>query len=166
MHPAELGEWYGRHGAALGLYARQWLPADQAEDAVQEVFLRLVTLTETPRAMKPWLFTAVRNAAISRLRRQQRWRRREKRRASEQVAWFCPNVGASLDAEALQGELAALPLEQREIIVMRIWGGLTFQEAAEATGQAVSTLSSRYQAGLCRLRERMGATCETKTIRC
>jgi RNA polymerase sigma-70 factor (ECF subfamily) len=48
-----------------------------------------------------------------------------------------------------------LPLEQREVVVARIWGGLTFEEVARLAGCSLPTAQRRYQAGLAVLRERL-----------
>jgi RNA polymerase sigma-70 factor (ECF subfamily) len=51
--------------------------------------------------------------------------------------------------------LAELPLEQREVIVARIWGGLTFEDIACVADCSVPTAHRRYHAGLAALRERL-----------
>ena len=48
-----------------------------------------------------------------------------------------------------------LPDAQRETIVMKVFGGLTFQEIADTQGEPLSTVSSRYQRGLARLKTQM-----------
>jgi RNA polymerase sigma-70 factor (ECF subfamily) len=48
-----------------------------------------------------------------------------------------------------------LPLELREVIVARLWGGLTFEAVAALAGTSVPTAHRRYQAGLAQLRERL-----------
>jgi RNA polymerase sigma-70 factor (ECF subfamily) len=101
--------------------------------------------------VKAWLFRCVRNAAIDHWRSRQLQQRYEQHRRSER-GWFKPRVDDLLDARAAEEALRRLPDDQREIIVLRLWSGLTLQEAAETTGEAVSTLFSRYQAGLVALR--------------
>ena len=76
-----------------------------------------------------------------------------------------PQHDQLLDGDAVQQALAGLPIEQREIIVMRLWGGLTWEEAAGSAGQPVSTLFSRYRAGLAALRERLGVPCDQTSSR-
>jgi DNA-directed RNA polymerase specialized sigma24 family protein len=51
--------------------------------------------------------------------------------------------------------LADLDGETREVIVARVWGGLTFDEIARLQGCSLSTTYRRYQAGLTRLQERL-----------
>ena len=154
MHESEraiLGRSCQAYGPALVLYARQWLDAGSAEDVVQNAFVRLLAKWRQPANVKAWLFRCVRNAAIDHWRTRRLQHRYEQSRRSERP-WFEPRLNDLLDARTAEEALHRLPDEQREIIVLRLWGGLTFQEAAEATGDAVSTLSSRYQAGLEALR--------------
>ena len=58
--------------------------------------------------------------------------------------------------------LEGLPLAEREVVVARIWGGLSFEEIAGLTGALTSTVHRRYQAGLAALRERLGLPCPEK----
>jgi RNA polymerase sigma-70 factor (ECF subfamily) len=162
IDPAILGKCFDAYGAGLVLYARQWLDVAQAEEVVQDAFLQMMSLRKSPQSEKAWLFTAVRNAAISRLRSQQRSRKHTERLAGERSEWFSARADDAIDAATAQEALAGLLGEQREVIVLRIWAGMTLQEIADVTGQPVSTLFSRYQAGLAELRKRMGSPCEKK----
>src|ERR1700704_4900798 len=122
-----LGQWFDAHSARLVLYARQWVAESAAEDVVQEVFLRLLSkpLDDAPQNEKAWLFTAVRHAAIDEQRRGQRRERRERHVAGFSPNWFERHPGDLIDANAAQEALSALPQEQREVILLRIWGTLT-----------------------------------------
>lgn len=153
--PADLGEWYRAYGAALVLYARQWLGQGAAEDAVQDVFLRLIAQTAAPGNPRAWLFRAVRNAAISGLRSQKRREARETSPAAAGRPWFEPDATERLDAAQAQAILTGLPAEQREVVVLRIWGELTLREVGELLNEPVSTVFSRYQAALSAIRQRM-----------
>jgi RNA polymerase sigma-70 factor (ECF subfamily) len=52
----------------------------------------------------------------------------------------------------------ALPNEQREAVVLHIWGGLTFREIGRLTGTRTATATSRYRYGLGKLRQALGET--------
>ena len=58
--------------------------------------------------------------------------------------------------------LEDLPTEQREVIVARLWGGLSFDEIAEINGTAASTAHRRYQQGIAALREKLEGICPHK----
>ncbi len=158
-------EWLGgvvdRYAAALELYARQW--CDAPEDVVQEAFLKLVAQRVLPDQPGAWLFRVVRNGALNAAVAARRRRRHEADAAGEAAIWFqtgSEGPGAeSLDAEAASAVLRSLPLEQREVIVAHLWGGLTFEQIGEVSGCSASTAYRHYAAGLSAMRERMGVTC-------
>ena len=92
-----------------------------------------------------------------------RRRRHETEAASRSTSWFQADPTAtkpgSLDPETASAELRSLPLEQREVIVAHLWGGLTFEQIAELSGCSASTAHRLYFAGLARIRERLGVSC-------
>jgi RNA polymerase sigma-70 factor (ECF subfamily) len=151
MEPMVLGRLYRLHAPALLLYARQW--GSSAEDIVQEAFVRLAQQTPPPEQVLPWLYRVVRNEALANHRTASRRRERE-RRASTSEAWFSTTEDR-LDAGEATRLLAELPLELREVIVARLWGGLTFEEVARLVGSSLPTTYRRYQTGLTQLRERL-----------
>ena len=159
--PAQLSEWFDALAPALVLYARQWMDAAPAEDVVQDVFVRLMSQRKAPANPKGWLFRCVRNAAISHLRSRSRRRRHHERLAAGGAAMFRPDPATAIDAAAAQEALTELPLELREVVVLRIWGQMKLREIAEITGRPVSTLMSRYQSALEKIRQRMVQPCKT-----
>jgi RNA polymerase sigma-70 factor (ECF subfamily) len=151
IEPEALGKLFREHAPALRLYARQW--ATGGEDEVQEAFVKLARQVPVPERVVAWLYRVVRNAAIAARHADNRRRRREGN-ASIPEAWFA-QVDERLDAEEATRCLGELGLELREIIVARLWGGLTFAEIAEMVGCSLPTAHRRYQAGLLELRERL-----------
>jgi len=157
-HSDNVGRIFDDHGRALVLYARQWLDDGDARDAVQEAFVRLLRREVAPTNMLAWLYRAVRSAAIDSLRCEGRRQRREREVASERSAWFEPRPEDAIDTAAVQTALATLPEKQREVIVLRLWSSLTLAEIAEVCQTPVSTVFSRYRAGLAAIRERLERT--------
>src|SRR5207302_6413008 len=104
------------------------------EDVVQEAFVKLTVQRSPPAEIVGWLYRVVRNGALSAARAEQRRRRHETRAVAGAPAWFVPSDGEGLDAEAASAALQALPPEQREVLVARPWGGLTFEQIAGVTG--------------------------------
>ncbi|HUT92255.1 MAG TPA: sigma-70 family RNA polymerase sigma factor [Thermoguttaceae bacterium] len=155
--PKLLTRLLDEHGAAMVLYAQQW--CDTPEDVVQEAFLRLVRERELPRNVVGWLYRVVRNGAISASRTAGRRRRHEAAVAHRREPWFKPSEGDRLDAAEVTRALDKLPVEKREIVVARLWGGLSFEEIAGLTGTSTSTAHRHYEAALAALRERLGVTC-------
>ena len=161
IDPADVTEWFEAHAAALVLYAGQWLTGGLAEDAVQEVFVRLMAQARPPDNVKAWLFRAVRNEAISRWRSSRRTADRERRLAAPEK-WFEPSGADPIDAKTAARAIQELPEEQREAVVLRIWGGMTLQEISGLTGSPISTVFHHYREGLRAVREKMGVPCEKK----
>jgi len=153
-----VGRIFDVHGRALVLYARQWLDEVGARDAVQEAFVRLLRREDLPPNILAWLYRTVRSAAIDSLRSDQRRQRRERECASERAMWFEPRPENAIDAAAAQAALATVPDKQREVIVLRLWSGLTLAEIAEVCEASVSTVFSRYRAGLAAVRKRLEQT--------
>src|SRR5690348_3347922 len=124
MEPELLGQLFDQHAPALVLYARQWCAAP--EDVVQEAFIKLATLRPRPEKPAAWLYRVVRNAALNAACAARR-RRRHETAAAEVRPWFVVPDSPTLDVEAATAALQELPLEQREVIIARLWGGLTFE---------------------------------------
>jgi RNA polymerase sigma-70 factor (ECF subfamily) len=155
--PDFLGRLLDRHAAALVLFARQW--CGMPEDVVQEAFVRFAGQNPAPREPAAWLYKVVRNRAISAGRAETRRRRHEAAAAALAVGWFEESSDMSLDAQSAQAALAALCVEECEVIVAHIWGGLTFTQIADLVGASSSTVHRRYQSGLVNLRNSLGETC-------
>jgi len=151
MAPDTLGRLYRQHAPALRLYARQW--PGNGEDHVHDAFLQLARQSPPPMRVPPWLYRVVRNLAFATNRAAARRRRREQQ-ASVPESWFAV-ADDPLHAKDLARLLATLVLELREVVVARIWGGLTFEEIAELIGSSLPTAHRRYQAALIELRERL-----------
>lgn len=161
IQPKDLSGWYDAWSPALLLYARQWLDADAAEDVVQDAFIRLMAARSRPTHPKRWLFRVVRNAAIGRLRKRRRRRERLQRATRTLPALFEQRADDLIDARMAEENLSQLNREQREIIVMRLWGGMKLREISEITNLATSTVWTHYRAGLAELRRRL-RTCMRK----
>ncbi len=150
------------YSAALVLYARQW--CDTPEDIVQDVFLLLMQEAAAPENAVGWLYRAVRNKALNAARSSRRRAHHETQAAQRGEPWLAASPADRLAAADAAQALAELPLEQREAIVARLWGGRSLEETAQLMGTSLSTAYRRYQQGIAALRERLEGKClETKT---
>jgi RNA polymerase sigma-70 factor (ECF subfamily) len=70
--------------------------------------------------------------------------------------WFKHATADRAEVLALQKALRELPEDQREVVFLRIWSGMTLQEIAEATEVTLNTAASRYRYALDKLRDRLG----------
>jgi RNA polymerase sigma-70 factor (ECF subfamily) len=156
MSPHDFARLVDSHGPALILYARQW--CGTPEDVVQEAFLKLVALRQPPREVVAWLYRVVRNGALDALKTARRRQRRESA-AARPLRWFRESEVEGLDAEATVAALQRLPIEQREAIVARLWGGLSYEQIAEVAGCSASTACRRFSAGIDALRAELGVPC-------
>lgn len=144
------------HGAAMTLYARQWCNAP--EDALQQALVDLVRQQRVPEQPVAWLFQAVRRRAMNWARGERR-RAEYHRRASEgQEGWFLEDRNPAIDPEELEGMLCRLPALEREIVVARIWGELSFEQIAVLVGVSTSAAHRRYQKALSLLGDMMNET--------
>jgi RNA polymerase sigma-70 factor (ECF subfamily) len=148
---------FDAHGAALTLYARQWCRAP--EDALQEALIDLLRQTSVPDHPVAWLYKTVRRRAMN-LARAERRRVKHHRQAGEQRAsWFLPKDGLEepADVEAL---LRRLPPLEREIVVARVWGELSFVQIADLVDRSISSVHRRYQRALAELGRMMNTQLE------
>ena len=151
--PELLGRLLDRHAAALELYAGQW--CDCPEDVVQDVLLELVQTRKSPENLLAWLYQAVRYRAINAGRSCRRRQHHEAEAARERSMVFVAPADESLAAEDLAAAVGSLPDSEREAVVARLWGHLTFCEIGRLMGTSESTAYRRYQEALGRLREKI-----------
>ena len=161
MTPETLAELVDRHAAALTLYARQWCACP--EDVVQTAFLKLARQRIDPDHPLAWLFKVVRNGSLDASRAARRRHKYENLLAESRPDWFLPPDDPSgLDTQVVILALNTLPAEIREITVLHLWGGLTFEEIAATVGGSASTCYRRYASGLTMLREKLSVPCPTR----
>lgn len=160
MSPAVLARLIDAHAAPLVLYARQW--CDEPEDVVQEAFVKLDRQDRPLDDPVGWLYRVVRNGALDAARNARRRQRRESA-VARPVRWFVEPEVDGLDAETAVAALQRLPVEQREVIVARHWGGLSFEQIAAAAGCSASTAFRRYTAGVEVLRQSLGVSCPDRS---
>jgi RNA polymerase sigma-70 factor (ECF subfamily) len=139
------------HGAALKLYARQWCHAP--DDALQEALIELLRQDPVPDQPVAWLFKTIRRRAMN-LARGERRRSTHHRQASQQRdEWFSDGESLGFGSEELRAALSRLPDLEREIVVARIWGELSFERVADLVGISSSSAHRRYRGALQLLHE-------------
>lgn len=140
---------YADCGARLYRYAVMILGDRQdAEDVLQQLFATLLTARDAPNEPDAYLRSAVRNAAFSLLRR-----RRIARAAAEDLLVPVAPGCSETERHALEQALRALPPEQREVVHLHVYEGMTFKEVAGVTGESINTVSARYRYAIARLRK-------------
>jgi RNA polymerase sigma factor (sigma-70 family) len=140
---------FAQLGPALLLFARRWTNCRaDAEDVVQEAFVRFWR-REHSIQNRPLLYAAVRSAALDRLRSEQRRARREAAVARDGAEHVEPEfVDLDEGQKMLAAAVARLPNEQREVVTLKIWNELTFEEIATTLEISRNTAASRYRYAL------------------
>jgi RNA polymerase sigma-70 factor, ECF subfamily len=133
---------------------------DLAEDAVQEAFTRLWRSSREPQGdLVAYTFATVRNTALELVRRR---RDTVQMPASLFDGTRCNPAALASDAEQerlVRAAVDALPIRQRQAVVLRLYAGLTFQQIADTLHEALPTVASRYRRALQRIKETLeGAT--------
>jgi RNA polymerase sigma-70 factor, ECF subfamily len=158
----EHSEWYEAFyqakAAALILYGRALgLSHGEAEDVLQETFMALMQKSELPREPEHYCLRTFRNRALNYKR--SLWRRLT--RELESQRWFEKNEDQSPAERVAMGQLAELPPEQREVIVLKIWNRCTFEEIGALLDISPNTAAGRYRYGLQKIKLKLeGASYE------
>ena len=136
---------YEEQAAELILYGRALgLSHAEAEDVLQETFLALVQKPHPPLKPRHYCVRSFRNRALNYKR--SLWRRLT--RELEARRWFEKSPEEDPAEKAAMRCLARLPMEQREVIVLKIWHRCTFEEIAELLEISQNTVAGRYRYGL------------------
>lgn len=155
--PDELEHWLGKHGPALVLYAHQWVRCHaDAEDVFHDAFVRFWPRRGRARDPLAYLYRCVRNAAMD-------WSRSPHRRETAIDATDTAMLAAKTNAndeqrERLESAMAGLPDEQREVLVMKHYGGLTFESIAAALDIPLRTAQSRHRYAIKRMQTLLAET--------
>jgi RNA polymerase sigma-70 factor (ECF subfamily) len=165
FHQGALAEAYRRHaGAVYGLARRLLSDQVQAEEVVQEVFLRLWNHPDRfdPErgSLRSFLLAHAHGRSVDLLRSETSRKRREEREARD-AATSSYDVDREVWDMALAGHvrsaLERLGEGERAAIELAYFGGRTYREVAAELGEAEGTIKSRIRSGLKRLRTELVA---------
>ncbi len=149
--------WFDQHAAPLVLFAQQIVARRcDAEDAVQEGFVRFWKHRGGTREPVAYLYACVRSCALDHLRRRKRRRVREREASGSRDDHYLADSGHQEERRLMiERALREIPAQQRQVVVMKIWGGLTFAQIAAALEVPPNTAASRYRYGLEQLRKHL-----------
>ena len=165
---AAFEELYGRYANILYATAMKFLKEDaDAQDVVQDVFIQIWDKAKLydPAKGKPltWALTLTRNRSIDRIRAiQRRTRLRddfEKETVMDESAGVreaLSGVDASEKNQILRQAVGQLSPQQRKVIELAFFRGLTQSEIAEKLGEPLGTVKARARRGLMKLKELLG----------
>jgi RNA polymerase sigma-70 factor (ECF subfamily) len=160
-----LGQLYDRHAPSmLALTERIVGRAAEAEDLVHDIFLeawrRAADYDEARGSVRAWLLLRTRSRAID----HQKSARVSRRAGGAAGAWLenlvDPASEPSLapDQARIRRVLLTLPLEQKTVLVLGYFEGLSSSEIAERLGIPIGTVKSRVAAALSQLRQALEPT--------
>ena len=143
----QVQDLYRQYGPALLAYGTSLL-ADRAaaEDVLHQIFLKLLGMRQLPEDPRPYLFKAVRNRALNAMRNSARLT------SLDGKEWLMKPPGMADAGLEVEKAMHELPPEQREVVVMRIWGEMALTEIAVVLEISENTVASRYRYALNRLR--------------
>ncbi|MDB6125006.1 MAG: sigW 4 [Pedosphaera sp.] len=161
--PAErnLERLYDEHAQTLFAFLLNFTRNEaDTRDLLQELFIKLAKRPELlsgVREERAFLIHLVHNLAIDLMRRRGTREKNYEQLAGEMVAIFAPALNPDEKAfrQALTEALGELPADQRAVVHLKLWEGLTFEQIAEALELSPNTAASRYRYGLDKLRERL-----------
>jgi RNA polymerase sigma-70 factor, ECF subfamily len=148
--------WLAQHAPSLLLFARQQTRSEaDAQDVVQESVVECWRRQQDGRPpFAGMVFATIRRRAID-------LGRSADRRAGREAAalggvpgvWFDGGVEERERSRLIQEAMSKLPDNYREVVTLKIWGGLTFAEIAGVLEIPANTAASRYRYGLAELRK-------------
>lgn len=162
---AAFEELYSRYSNVLYATALKFLKEDaDAQDVVQDVFIQIWDKAKLydPAKGKPltWAMTMTRNRSIDRIRAIQR--RSRLRDEFEQETVFDESAGvrealygvdASEKGKILRDAVSQLSPQQKTVIELAFFRGLTQSEIADKLGEPLGTIKARARRGLMKLKE-------------
>ena len=144
--PEKLGKLLDRYWPVLV----KWIGGarEGAEDIVQVAFIKLAAEEPEPTNCVAWLFTVTKRLAINENISHSKRRTRESHAGTQKTQ----NVDSPDELE-LQDLLNILEEREREIVIAKIWGELTFDQIGSLSGDSKASVWRIYQSGISKLRE-------------
>jgi RNA polymerase sigma-70 factor, ECF subfamily len=159
--PIDIERLYDEHAQALFSFLISFTRQEaDTRDLLQEVFVKIARepqVMDGVRDERAFLLRLAHNRAIDLLRRRSARESKHAALVEESTSLFAPSPEPDERAfgKALSLALAELPFEQRSVVHLKLWEGLTFERIALVLGIPPNTAASRYRYGLDKLRERL-----------
>lgn len=154
--------WLREHSSRLYVYARQRSQSrEDAEDVIQDALIRLWGYQEERGNVPPDLplaYSVLRFVAMDHIKKQGRKKRKEDAVIflhDQEDYWLDTNAEDDEEALLLRQAVEKLGEKLREVVTLKIWGGLTFAQIAEAMTISPNTAASRYRYALEQLERKL-----------
>jgi len=166
------GELVARcRGEVVNVVYRMCGDARLSEEAAQEAFLRAwqrLDSYQAGRSFRPWIYRIAINAALDALRRERRLVSLEDLLEGDPAEVWLPaqdggpeeTVEARQQAETVRQTVLDLPPASRSILVLREYGGLSYNEIASALDIPIGTVMSRLNSARGQLRKSLAGILE------
>jgi RNA polymerase sigma factor (sigma-70 family) len=170
LEPEQFALLFDRHAAHIHRYAAQRIGREAADDLVAETFLTAFSKRQRHPDARPWLY-GIATRLIGQHRREElrQYRVRKAAIPAPNLPGHAELVAADERARGLRIELiaalAALPPDDRDLLVLIAWEQLTYDEAARTLGIPIGTVRSRLSRARTRIRSTLAATASPETIR-
>ncbi|MDB4401373.1 sigma-70 family RNA polymerase sigma factor [Akkermansiaceae bacterium] len=158
----EWKEWVSENAPRLLAYARQRCQdMAEAEDILQDTLIKLWHYQEERDFCAPDLplaFSVMRYISLDRGRSKGRQERRNQKIVQFQSGndlWLDTPAEDNEEAKLLRGAIGKLPEKLREVLTLKIWGGLTFAEIGKVLSLSNNTAASRYRYALEQLQKKL-----------
>jgi RNA polymerase sigma-70 factor (ECF subfamily) len=157
----EIERIYDAHAAALFAFLLNLTRSEaDTRDLLQEMFVKLARdpqLLAGVREERAFLIRLAHNAAIDLIRRRGMRERTKEDFAAERLSLFAStsDPDETMFRDELSAALGELPEDQRAVVHLKLWGGITFEEIATVLDIPPNTAASRYRYGLDKLRDRL-----------
>ncbi len=159
--PPDLERLYDDHAQALFAFLLS-LTRDETDtrDVLQEIFVKLARqpdLLRSARDERAFLIRLAHNATIDLIRRRGTRSKHHDQFGAEAIELFARTSDPDEQSfrAALTETLSELPPDQRSVVHLKLWEGLTFEQIAIALDIPLNTAASRYRYGLDKLRARL-----------
>ena len=158
---SDWNKWILENQAKWLLYARQQARSEEdAQDILQEAVLSIwkdLQKQALPSLPHPGtVFATIRFRAINLARgRDRREKREQNYMYLEHITYIDTPNHHNDDHEVLRSALKTLSKEQTEVITLKIWGELTFQQIADICQCSINTIAARYRLGLIKLQKKL-----------
>ena len=157
----DLEQLYDGHAQALFAFLLN-LTRNEADtrDVLQEVFTKLARQPDSLHGIRDeraFLLRLAHNSAVDLIRRRGTREKNYEQFAGDSIGAFAPSADPDESAfrQALAAALGELPPDQRAVVHLKLWEGLTFEAIAGTLDLPLNTAASRYRYGLDKLRDRL-----------
>jgi RNA polymerase sigma-70 factor (ECF subfamily) len=158
---SEIERLYDGHAPSLFAFLLNFTRDEyDTRDLLQEIFVKIAREPELLQGVqneRAFLIRLAHNLAVDAIRRRDTRNRTKENFAVEKVSLFAPtsDPDEAFFRKKLAMALGELPEDQRAVVHLKLWEGLTFEAIAEALEISPNTAASRYRYGLDKLRDRL-----------